>query len=778
MATLLPNGTQQFIDANGRPLVGGSVAFYVPNTTMPKDTWQDAGGTILNTNPVILNSSGEAVIYGSGTYRQVVKDALGNLIWDQLTSDTAVGGLLFGGTSTGTPNAQIIAVSGFTEQDGQQIAFIAGLTNTGATTIAPGDLPGIAVLKNTNNGPAALTGGEIVTGNAYNLIYDASRGAFHISAADNAIGDLWAETFGLSPSNSAADNSDAFDAALSAAAAENRLVRVGGGAFNMARNHVIPHGIKVICSGNNAENGPAYYGPTVFYRDFVGSYQFTLSDSAEISLCDIVGVTGKAGGGINWSGARAIPRSISCFNLNGTAFSMEDPTKNMNLWASYDCRAVDCVNGLVVAQFRPAQAYANGITLVLNAEYYDTLNGVNYAVTAAGAGNVTASGTLAADLVANPTWWVVATFPYGAPDTNGGTLVNFEASRCTGAGVKMQNTNDNSVFGGVIQNCGTGISYDYASSGNRLFGYIEASSGDDIYFGITVSANEVFGSALVPPVVNDQSGGNNVWYQKVADGSGAVRYVASNLSLWNPGAETRMDLFNGANFIKSASVVATNPSGSIGRLELWAKPSGVAQRRFTTLYPEARMDMFGDAANNTFHAFYDNGVVQRGSISNTGATTTYATSSDQTFKIDDGEITVEQAIEIVRLMKLHDFHWRPEHGGYSDQGVFAQELFEVYPRAVKVGYYRDQDTNLIWSLGAAAEMPDDIVEKLEYVPWQVDYSKLIVPLARALQGSLVLLDKASEEMQGMQERQDSVEGRLAAIESKPSSHTTNQQDRV
>ena len=90
-ASLLPNGKQQFLDGNGNPLVGGSVYFYVPTTSTLKTTWQNSGQTILNTNPVILDAAGEAIIYGDGTYRQVVYDALGNLIWDQLTSSSGGG---------------------------------------------------------------------------------------------------------------------------------------------------------------------------------------------------------------------------------------------------------------------------------------------------------------------------------------------------------------------------------------------------------------------------------------------------------------------------------------------------------------------------------------------------------------------------------------------------------------------------------------------------------------------------------------------------------------
>jgi hypothetical protein len=86
MAIILPLAETQFTDANGVPLADGSVYFYVPGTLTPKDTWQDAGGTTLNTNPVVLDAAGRAIIYGSGNYRQIVKDKDGNQIWDQLTS--------------------------------------------------------------------------------------------------------------------------------------------------------------------------------------------------------------------------------------------------------------------------------------------------------------------------------------------------------------------------------------------------------------------------------------------------------------------------------------------------------------------------------------------------------------------------------------------------------------------------------------------------------------------------------------------------------------------
>src|ERR1019366_5977148 len=81
---LLPNGRTQFSTIDGL-LVGGTVTFYIPSTTTPKDTWSDSAGTFLNTNPITLDALGSAAIWGSGFYRQIVKDAVGNLIWDVVT---------------------------------------------------------------------------------------------------------------------------------------------------------------------------------------------------------------------------------------------------------------------------------------------------------------------------------------------------------------------------------------------------------------------------------------------------------------------------------------------------------------------------------------------------------------------------------------------------------------------------------------------------------------------------------------------------------------------
>jgi hypothetical protein len=80
---LLNSPELQFIDANGEPYAGGTFATYVSGTTTPKDTWQDPGGTILNTNPIILDAAGRCIVWGDGLYRCVLHDADGNLVFDE-----------------------------------------------------------------------------------------------------------------------------------------------------------------------------------------------------------------------------------------------------------------------------------------------------------------------------------------------------------------------------------------------------------------------------------------------------------------------------------------------------------------------------------------------------------------------------------------------------------------------------------------------------------------------------------------------------------------------
>lgn len=65
----------RYTDINGNPLAGGRVFAYEVNTSIPKTTYSDPQGLIPNTFPIILDSVGQANIFGSGLYTLIVFDA-------------------------------------------------------------------------------------------------------------------------------------------------------------------------------------------------------------------------------------------------------------------------------------------------------------------------------------------------------------------------------------------------------------------------------------------------------------------------------------------------------------------------------------------------------------------------------------------------------------------------------------------------------------------------------------------------------------------------------
>ena len=219
--TLLPNGEQQFISNNGAPLASGTVTFYSPGTSTLKNTWSNSAQTILNTNPVVLDSGGRAVIYGSGAYRQVVKDQTGNVIWDQLTSDTSsASNLGWGATSSGSANTQTISAGTFTGVDGQTLYFLAGYTNTGSMTLNVNGTGATGVLKDGAGGPIFLTGGEVVAGAIIGVTYSVATGQFHLTTNNNqwSPGQIGQFAMGTCPAGWAAANG----------AAVSRTVTYGG----------------------------------------------------------------------------------------------------------------------------------------------------------------------------------------------------------------------------------------------------------------------------------------------------------------------------------------------------------------------------------------------------------------------------------------------------------------------------------------------------------------------------------------------------------------------
>lgn len=155
MAVLMPLPKVFFTNGSGKPLVEGKVYSYQAGTNTPKATYTNAQGNVANTNPVILDSRGEASIWLiGGPYKIVLKDAAGATIW---TQDFIQG-----------------------EIDAQSLKTIAELrATTGYTT---GD---VAFVTSYYSGWAALAAGPVGGGQ---FVWDAAS-----TAADNG-GTIFAVT--------------------------------------------------------------------------------------------------------------------------------------------------------------------------------------------------------------------------------------------------------------------------------------------------------------------------------------------------------------------------------------------------------------------------------------------------------------------------------------------------------------------------------------------------------------------------------------------------------
>jgi len=82
MAVVSPTAKAQFIDAAGIPLAGGFLYTYVAGTTTPQATYTDAAASTPNSNPIVLDSRGEANIWLTGSsYKFKLTDANGTEIW-------------------------------------------------------------------------------------------------------------------------------------------------------------------------------------------------------------------------------------------------------------------------------------------------------------------------------------------------------------------------------------------------------------------------------------------------------------------------------------------------------------------------------------------------------------------------------------------------------------------------------------------------------------------------------------------------------------------------
>ena len=254
--SLLPNGQQTFVDANGSPLAGGSVYFYIPGTTTAKFTYQDPGLTVPNTNPIILNAAGRAIVWGVGEYREVVYDQFGTLIWDQLTY--------------GAPQGNTAASSGFhsvvfDESGGLTQTFTVPLSATASTRF-----------KFRMVGGGGQSGGVPAVANAASG--GGSSGSYaEVTLYGFAPGDTITVTIGAGGkgASAGANGNDGGDTTLTYQTHVIALARGGSGGKAVA-------GLGIASGGNSS--------PGNFFVDLTGTALAVESQTASISQDGMIGI--------------------------------------------------------------------------------------------------------------------------------------------------------------------------------------------------------------------------------------------------------------------------------------------------------------------------------------------------------------------------------------------------------------------------------------------------------------------------------------------------------
>jgi hypothetical protein len=112
-----------------------------------------------------------------------------------------------------------------------------------------------------------------------------------------------------------------------------------------------------------------------------------------------------------------------------------------------------------------------------------------------------------------------------------------------------------------------------------------------------------------------------------------------------------------------------------------SQPSGITTRvviNAPTSSVNAALTTIVDTTANTSHIFFNNPNNTVGSITTSGSTTSYGTSSD--YRLKENITPMTGALATVALLKPVTYNWKVD--GFAGQGFIAHELQEVVPDCV------------------------------------------------------------------------------------------------
>jgi hypothetical protein len=203
---LIPPLTFKSWLSTGAPNAFGTLTTYAAGTNTLLATYTDSTGVTQNTNPVQLNSRGEANVWvpPNTAYKFVEADSFGNQIktTDQVINNFLVS--LYGGIDSGAANAYILTFSAtFTSYtNGTVIWWVPSNNNTGASTV---NVNGLGVVSIVNPNGSALGANQVVAGQLTQIVY--YNGAFELQSLANFTGNQIG-TFGTETAIASAATTD------------------------------------------------------------------------------------------------------------------------------------------------------------------------------------------------------------------------------------------------------------------------------------------------------------------------------------------------------------------------------------------------------------------------------------------------------------------------------------------------------------------------------------------------------------------------------------------